>query len=164
MLAVLLFYFFIAGGQPKAHFRNQEALSSKKTELVRVQESIAEKKKEYMRWIEARQDVRYLIDNFFYHGRTSIYHIRQDLNELYRNTGIKASNIKYNYEENEDGKFKKISVSFDIAGTYALIKKFLFEIENIDKFMYVEKITFKDIEREGGKVQLGLSLAVYYEA
>lgn len=163
LLVVILFYFFIVRGQINAHLRSEEILASKKEELMRVKESLAEKKKELVRWKEAEQDIDYVGEKYFYHGERSIHHIRQTINELLRNTGVKTSNIKYDYPGHEDEKFKKISMSFDIAGTYALIKKFLFEIENLEKFLYVEKITFKDIERERGRVQLGLSLAVYYE-
>jgi Tfp pilus assembly protein PilO len=163
LLIVILFIFFIVRGQINAHLRSEEILASKKQELLSVKESLAEKKKELMRWKEAVKDLEYLNDTYFYAGKISIHQIRMDLNKLFERTGVEADSIKYEYNENKDEKIKKISMSFDIAGTYALIKKFLFEIENLEKFLYVEKITFKDIERERGRVQLGLSLAVYHE-
>jgi len=38
-----------------------------------------------------------------------------------------------------------------------MIKRFLFEIENLERFLYAE-----NIERGSEKVRLGLSLSVYY--
>jgi hypothetical protein len=147
----------------RAYSRSEEILASKKAELINFRDSIVEKKKEYMRWIEAEQDMNLVGEKYFYHGERSIHHIRQTINELLRNTGVKTSNIKYDYPKYKDEKFMRISISFDIIGTYLLIKRFLFEIESLKKFLYVEKITFKNIERARGKIQLGLSLAVYYE-
>jgi Tfp pilus assembly protein PilO len=162
LLALILFYFFVARGQIKAHSRSEEVLSLKKAELVRLKDSVFEKKKEYMRWIEAKKDIKFVNEKYFYHGKRSIHNIRRDLNTLQGKIGFEAEGIQYDYNENEES-IQKITVSFSITGTYLLVKKLLFEIENLEKFIYVEKINFKDIERERGEVQLGLSLAVFYE-
>jgi len=162
-LFVVLFHFIGMRGQIKAYTQSEKELSSKKEELTRVQDSVEEKKKECVRWEQAVQDIEYLNDHYFYKGKKSIHHIRQDLNKLFDETGVQAESIQYEYSEFRDRNIQKITISFSITGTYFLIKKFLFEVEKMKKFLYVEKITFKDIERERGRVQLGLSLAANYE-
>jgi len=153
---VVLFHIVIVGGQTKTRSRLQQALSSKEAELTDLTESVAEIRKECERWIQAGKDIKYLNDLYFIHK------IRSDLNELYKKTGVRTSDIKYEYHENPEEAIQRISVSLSITGSYLMIKKFLFEIENLEKFLYVEKIIFEDIERGNGKVRLGLSLSVYY--
>lgn len=163
LFLIVLFYFFIVKVQIKAQSINQETLSSKKNELMRLSDSLIENKKEYMKWIDAEHDIAYVKNLYFYHGMRSLHSIRRDLDDLFQKTGFIATDLQYDYKGKEEENNNKISISFDITGTYDRIKKFLFEIEILEKFLYIEKITFKDIERKSGKLRLGLSLAVYYE-
>jgi Tfp pilus assembly protein PilO len=160
---MVLFYFFGVRNQIKTYSRSNEILSSKKAELIRAEDSLTERKKEYMRWIVACRDIEYLSKKYFYRGKQSIHQIRRDLNKLFRETGIQVGDIKYDYAGNKEGIIQKALISFSMTGTYGLIKKFLYKIEMLEKLLYVEKITFEDIERETGKIRLGLSLAVYHE-
>ncbi|HHF51219.1 MAG TPA: hypothetical protein ENL46_00840 [Candidatus Aminicenantes bacterium] len=81
---------------------------------------------------------------------------------MYKKTGVQTSDIRYEYHENTKEAIQSISVSLSITGSYQMIKRFLFEIENLERFLYADKIIFENIERGSEKVRLGLSLSVYY--
>jgi Tfp pilus assembly protein PilO len=162
LFLVVLFHVFIAGGQVKTCSRLKKTLSSKEAELSNLNKSVAEKKKEYERWTQAGKDINYLYDHYFYQGERSIRKIREDLNELYKKTGVQAADIRYEYHEDAKEAIQRISLSLSITGSYLMIKNFLFEIEDLEKFLYVDRISFEDIERRRGQVRLGLSLSVYY--
>ncbi|MBD3414342.1 MAG: hypothetical protein GF421_07935 [Candidatus Aminicenantes bacterium] len=163
LLGVGLFYFLGARVQVKGFIQNQETLKEKKEELANLEEAVIESKQEYMRWIQAQQDIEYVKKKYIYHGEKSIQEMRWDLNRLHRKTEIKIGTVKYDYHENTDENIHKASLSFDVTGTYVLIKEFLCDVESFQKFLYVEKMTFKEIERQTGKIKLGISLAAYYE-
>ncbi len=161
-IVVVLFHFSVVRSQVKALAHNQEALSAQKKELTNLKNSVTEKKKEYARWIEAEKDIEYVKENYFYHGKRSIREIRRDLDRLKTKTGIELGSLKYEYGENKNENVNKVSLSFDITGTYLLIKEFLLETEVLEKFLYVEKIRFENIEKRSGKLKVGISLAAYY--
>jgi len=93
---------------------------------------------------------------------------------LYKKTRVQTSDIRYEYHGNPKEAIQSISVSLSITGSYQMIKRFLFEIENLERFLYAfeienlerflyaDKIIFENIERGSEKVRLGLSLSVYY--
>jgi len=159
---VVLFHVFIVGGQTKTLSRLHQALSSKEAELTDLNKSVAEKREECERWIQAGEDLKYLNDHYFYQGERSIPKIRSDLNGLYKKTRVQTSDIRYEYHGNPKEAIQSISVSLSITGSYQMIKRFLFEIENLERFLYADKIIFENIERGSEKVRLGLSLSVYY--
>ena len=159
---VVLFHVFIVGGQIKTCSRLRQALSSKEAELSDLNESVTEKREECERWIQAGKDIKYVNDQYFYQGERSLRKIRADLDELYKKTGVQTADIRYEYLKNTEESVQRISISLSITGSYLMIKDFLFEIEKLEKFLYVDRITFEDIERRSGKIRLGLSLSVYY--
>jgi len=69
---VVLFHIFIVGGQTKTLSRLHQAFSSKEAELTDLNKSVAEKREECERWIQAGEDLKYLNDHYFYQGERSI--------------------------------------------------------------------------------------------
>jgi Tfp pilus assembly protein PilO len=55
------------------------------------------------------------------------------------------------------------TATFQISGPYALIKRFVYEVEHFPRFLIVEKVDFVDIQRQSGALKLKITLAGYFE-
>ena len=164
LVVALLFYSFIASGEKKTYLRTVDSLSSKQKEYQKIDSSKTEKKLEWFKWSEARRDIDTIKKEYFYKEKEDINQLRQDLEGIFNETKIHASDIKYDYEEFKREQIKKVNLTFNITGSYFLLKKFIHSVEKLPKFLVIEKIDFVEIDTQSGRLKLRIILAGYYES
>lgn len=163
LVLALLFYVFIARGM-KGSYSQAEASFNLKTK--RFQEIDAERqaaKREWRRWRLAIKDVDALRDGYFYKAETIAQDMRRDIAEIFKETGIPVPDIRYAYIAGSDRAIGGETATFQIAGPYSLIKRFIHGVESFPRFLIIEQIDFVDIQRQSQALRLKITLGGYYE-
>jgi len=164
LLGSLLFYFFVASMEKSEYFRSRESYSSLENEVEKIKSEQKRIEEEWQMWKEALEDMIFLKDRYFYKETDGVPALRRDLQRIFNSARISVSSIKYDYIDLADEKIKKVKVSFDVTGTYFLIKKFIHSVEMFPKFLVIERIDFLNIDTQSGGFKLSISLAAYYES
>ncbi len=162
LLVSLVFYSFIGLGEKRRYFRLNELFSHGEKNIQDLKTSRDEKKLEWNRWKEASLDIKDLKNNYFYNKEDIIQDLRQDLEKVFRRNGIPSPRIKYNYNGLEVEKINNMTASFNIEGHYHLVRKFIYDLENFQKFLIIEKIDFSEINTNSGVLKIKLAVAGYY--
>jgi cell division protein FtsB len=162
-LGSLVFYFLADVGVKGGYYRSQDTLSDKQTELNQQRAGTTAKKAELDNWEEALLDMDDLNKNYFYQKEMVVQQLRLDLDEIFRQIGVLATQIKYDYSDYKNEKISKIFASFHISGSYYLMKRFVYITENFPRFLIIEKIAFIDIDTQTGNLELDITLAGCYE-
>jgi hypothetical protein len=162
-LASLVFYLLADISVKGGYYRSQNTLSAKETELKQQRDSTSAKKAELAGWEEALLDIDDLDKNYFYRKETAAQQLRMDLEEIFRQVGVPATQIKYDYSDYKNEKISKVLASFHIAGPYYLMKRFLYITENFSRFLIIERIAYVDIDTQSGNLELDITLAGCYE-
>ncbi len=162
LLVSLVFYFFIGLGEKRRCFYLNESFSAGKKNIQHLRTSRDEKKLEWNRWKEASLDIKDLKNNYFYNKEDIIQDLRQDLEKVFRKNSIPSPKIKYNYNELKVEKINNMTASFNLEGYYHLIRKIIYDLENFQKFLVIEKIDFSEINTNSGVLKIKLSVAGYY--
>ena len=162
LLASLVFYSFIGLGEKRRYFRLNESFSAGEKNIQDLKTSRDEKKLEWNRWKEASFDSKDLKNNYFYNKEDIIQDLRQDLEKVFRRNSIPSPGIKYNYNGLKAEKINNMTASFNIEGHYQLVRKFIYDLENFQKFLVIEKIDFSDINTNSGVLKIKLTVAGYY--
>jgi Tfp pilus assembly protein PilO len=158
----LLFLVFTALGEGNAHSRSLSSLSSKEKEYQSLNFSKMEMEKEWKSWETALQDIQELRISYFYEEKKDLNQLRLDLQKLFDESRMNVSQIRYTYTQFKEEKIKKVSISFNISGSYFSLKKFINSVEKLSRFLLVEKIDFLDTSADGNFLTLKMSLAGYY--
>jgi len=165
LLAVtLVFLLFISLGERRASFRASASLSTKQKQYDGLDVSRMAKKREWERWLEAPRDMEDLKRTYFYDNGQGIEKLRLDLQQIFSESGINVSQIKYDYVNFEKEKVKKVTVSFNFSGTYLSLRNFLESVEKFLKFIVMEKIDFLNVDPQDELLELKIVLAGYYES
>jgi len=162
LVLALLFLIFIALREKNTHSRSLSSLSSKEKEYQNLNLSKMEKEREWQSWEMAFQDIEELRTSYFYEEKKSPNQLRLDLQKLFDESRMNVSQIKYTYARFEKEKIKKVSISFNISGSYFFLKRFINSFEKFPRFLLVEKIDFLDTSADGNFLALKMSLAGYY--
>ena len=89
--------------------------------------------------------------------------MRLDLREIFRAASVRVtSDLMYDYADWEEERLKKVRVNFTMAGKYIALKRFIHKIEVHPKFLMIERIDFRDIDTQTGRIELQIELAGYY--
>ena len=163
LVLALLFYIFIARGM-KGSYSQAEASFRLKTK--RFQEIDAERqaaKREWRRWRLAEKDVEALRGGYFYQAETIAQDMRRDIAQIFQETGIPVPDIRYAYTAGSDLTIGGETATFQIAGPYSLIKRFIHGVEQFPRFLIIEQIDFVDIQRQSQALRLKITLGGYYE-
>ncbi len=159
----LLFLVFIALGQRRGYYRATGDLEAVRAEARSADQVRGEAKAEWLRWDEARIDLETLHRDYFYHRDQGISKLRLDLQQLFNGQGLRPSDLKFDYADYEKDKAQKISATFTFSGSYELLRRFLFSVEEFPKLLFVERITFVSIDPASGSLNLKIALAAYHE-
>jgi hypothetical protein len=119
---------------------------------------------EFSRWEEARRDSHALRKDRFYRETTGVNELRLDLQKVFSGVGLDFPQAKFDYTELGKEKARKVAVSFNFSGSYGLLKQFLAEVEMQQRFLFVERIHFLNIDAGSGNLLLKITLAAYYDA
>lgn len=164
LLVMVLFLIFFSLGQKRSYFRLRSALEAQEKVLAELRQENEDNKREQERWEEARQDIQSLKKSHFYKKEDGIRQVRQDLQQIFTQAGITAFPIRYNYVDQARERISKVEITFNFAGSYPLLKRFLHIVENLPKFLLLERIDFVKIGADGNRLELRIILAGYYES
>jgi len=163
LVVSLLFLLLVSFPQKKSSIRALSRLESKQSEHQHSNGMTQEKEKEWRLWEGAYRDIDELRKSYFYSGKDAVKQMRLDIQRILSQARIPSFQKKYSYAEFRKEKISKMSMSFNVRGTYQTLKKFIQSVEEFPKFLIVEKIDFLDIDDAGGVLELKIVLAGYYE-
>ena len=163
LVVSVLFLLLMSLPQKRSSVRALSRLEGKQGEYQHFHGITQEKEKEWRFWEGAYRDIDELRKSHFYSGRDAVKQMRLDIQRILSQARIPSSQKKYNYTEFRKEKINKMSLSFNVRGTYQSLKKFIQAVEEFPKFLIVEKIDFLDIDAAGSVLELKIVLAGYYE-
>lgn len=164
LLAIsLVFLLFVSLRERNSYYRTARTHTVEKENFEKVKEARAESERQWRLWEEAKQDYDVLKTDYFYRERDVIEAFMQDLRNVFSESGIYVSRIKYDYVDIGKVKMRKINATFNFSGSYLMLKRFLGVVERFPKFLILEKIDFVDIADGGNSLELKIILAGYYE-
>ena len=162
LVMVLLLLAFMALKERNVYSRSLSSLSLKEKEYQKLDLGRVEEEREWQRWEKALRDIEELEASYFYDERNGPNQLRLDLQKIFEESRMNVSRIKYTYTQFEKEKIKKVSISFNISGSYFSLKRFINSVEKLPRFLLVEKIDFLDTSADGNFLTLKMSLAGYY--
>jgi hypothetical protein len=160
----MLFLLLISFPQKRSSIRAHSRLESKQSEYHHFNSKTQEKEDEWRQWQEAYRDIDELKKSHFYSGKDAVKKMRLDIQRILSQARIPSSQKKYNYTEFKRENIKKMSVSFNVRGTYQSLKKLIQVVEEFPKFLIMEKIDFLEIDYRSSILELKIVLAGYYES
>lgn len=160
----ILFLLLISFPQKRSSIRALSRLENKQSEYQHFNSITQEKGDEWRQWQEAYRDIDELKKTHFYSGKDAIKKMRLDIQRILSQARIPSSQKKYNYTEFKRENIKKMSVSFNVRGTYQSLKGLIQLVEEFPKFLIVEKIDFLEIDDRSSMLELKIVLAGYYES
>jgi Tfp pilus assembly protein PilO len=163
VLVVLALGLVLTLRQKSRYFDAKDSLAVLRDRYRKAEKARAEAKTDWLRWQEAVKDMDSFRGTFFYDEKTVFRTLRLDLQRIFSQAGMDIPEIFYRYSDLEKVAIKKIVVTFNYAGTYADLKRFLAIVERFRKFLAVEKIDFQKADAESGVLNLKMTLAGYYE-
>ncbi len=165
LLGVVLVFLLMASlPQRGKYFRTVSSQTAKQKENKEVNAMMVEKKEEWFRWQEARQDMEDIGKKYFYEEKNGFNQLRLDLEQILSKSRMRVLGRKrYNYVEYEQEGVKKTNISFNLSGSYMDLKQIIDTVERFPKFLVIEKIEFLDIDPARGALELRVTLAGYYE-
>jgi hypothetical protein len=163
LLVGLLFYEVFALRQKNTFSFALGSLPAQQKEYAQIKESNKDIKVEWLQWNEAKRDIADIEEKYFYRENKSRNQLRLDLRKIFQASSIRVeSDLMFDYADWEDENVKRVRVTFAIAGPYSALKRFIHEIEVHPKFLMVERIDFRDIDTQNGRIELNIVLAGYY--
>ena len=162
--AALIFHQGFALKQKKAFSYSAESLPILQKEFANVKELNREIKMKWLQWDETRQDIADIEKKYFYKRNKNINRLRLDLEKIIMAARIRViSDLTFDYADWGEEKLKRVSVHFTIAGRYVALKRFIHQVEIHPKFLMIERIDFRNIDTQSGRIELQIELAGYYE-
>ena len=160
--AAMIFHSAFALRQKKIYFRSTEFFPSQQKEFEKTKKSNRDAKMEWLKWAEARKDMREIENTYFYKEYVDINELRLDLRKIFERATIRViSDLIFDYQDLEGEDLKKVRVSFATSGPYATLKRFIHQVEIHPKFLMIERIDFRDIDTQAGSIELNIVLAGY---
>ena len=96
---VILFVFGFR--QKVAYTRSANSLSRQQNDLISVSASSEEKQAEWQKWEQTQLDIEELREKYFYNSNDGIVQLRRDLQKIFRESRIRASDKRYEYSPAE---------------------------------------------------------------
>lgn len=160
----ILFLLLISFPQKRSSIRAHSRLESKQSEYQHFNSRTLKKEDEWRQWQEASRDIDELKRSHFYSGNDAVKQMRFDIQRILSQARVPSTQKKYMYTEFKRENIKKMSVSFNVRGTYQSLKELIQLVEEFPKFLIVEKIDFLDIDDRSSILELKIVLAGYYES
>ena len=160
----LIFHFGFSMRQKKAYSHSSESLPNQQKEFAKIKELNQEIKAEWLLWDEAKRDIAEIEKNYLYDENEKTNQLRLDLREIFRAANVRViSDLMFDYADWDEEKLKRVRVNFTMAGSYVALKRFIHHVEIHPKFLMIERIDFRDIDTQTGRIELLIELAGYYE-
>jgi hypothetical protein len=163
-IAGLFFHQAFALKKKQAYDHAVQSLPDQQNEYAQILEANRDIKFEWTQWDEARRDIEDIEKSYFYRGNRSLSQLRLDLRKIFRASNIRVvSDLIFDYADWEEENLKRVRVNFTMAGPYGALKRLIHQIEIHPKFLMIERIDFRDIDTQTGRVELNIVIAGYYE-
>jgi hypothetical protein len=107
-------------------------------------------------------DVEELKANYFYREEEGISPLMRDTDQILKSARIRVSQKRYDYADLEEGLYRVVRVTFETAGSYRALKKFIHSVETFPRFLVVQKIDFLDVDPFSGGLKVRVALVAYY--
>lgn len=162
LLVAVFFLLFFALKERKVYVNSTSTLVSTQAGYEKAKERKMATENEWESWKKAHQDMEELRGKYFYQEDEEYNRLRLFLQQTFDESRVQVSDIRYFYTPFEKENIKKVSISFNLIGSYFSLKKFINSVENLQMFLLIEKIDFIDTPAEGGSLKLKITLAGYY--
>lgn len=162
LLAAIFFFFFVSLRERNIYFRSVDSLLSMQKDYQKLDNDKMEKENEWLKWKKAREDVKELRKEYFYREDEEYNQLRIALQKIFDESQVYVSDIRYVYTLFEKEKTRKVTISFNLLGSYFSLKKFIYSVEKLQRFLVLEKVDFLETPPEGGSLKLKITLAGYY--
>lgn len=162
-LILALFYFFVvAHGAKRSYYESLDILADKKERARKIEGTRMEKNAEWLKWQKTLNDVEELKANYFYKEEEGISPLMRDTDQILNSARIRVSQKRYDYADLEEGLYRVVRVTFETAGSYRALKKFIHSVEAFPRFLVVQKIDFLDVDPFSGGLKVRVALVAYY--
>jgi Tfp pilus assembly protein PilO len=95
-----------------------------------------------------------------YPRRTELVGIMGRLTKLAQSLALQIPDVNYAPSEMKEVSLTKIMVSMGVEGTYGKIRRYLYELEGMRRFLVIERLSLRD-SKGTSAVQVQLQMALY---
>lgn len=162
LAAAVLFLIIAVLGSPRRLERRSAEAGIQRRQLEMAEKERAAQREEVTRWEEARRDLESLRNERFFKEEEGVNVLRLRLQRIFSGAGLRSPETRFDYATLEKEKARKVSITFNFEGSYGRLKEFLAEVEKEDRFLFVERIGFMNIDSVTGNLVLKMTLAAYY--
>jgi hypothetical protein len=95
--------------------------------------------------------------------RADLVGLIERLTQQARTLAVEVPNVEYTLSEVKEAGLTKVTVHMGVQGTYGKIRRLLFELERMRRYLVIEQVALHDPAGEA-QLQLNLQLALYLRA
>ena len=97
-----------------------------------------------------------------YPRRTDLVGLMGRLTKLAQSLSLQVPDVNYTPSEMKEASLTKLVVTMGVEGTYGKIRRYLYELEGMRRFLVIERLSLRDSNSKGtSDVQVQLQLALY---
>ncbi len=162
LILALIYFFVVAQGSKRSYHASLDQLAAKKESAQKIRRTRREKNAEWLKWHGTLRDMEELKAKYFYKDKEGISPLMRDTQQIFNSARIQVSQKRYDYADLEEGVYRIVRVTFETAGTYTALKKFIHSVETFPRFLVVQKIDFLDLDPLSGGIKVRVALVAYY--
>ncbi|MFQ6083511.1 MAG: hypothetical protein ACE5WD_09140 [Candidatus Aminicenantia bacterium] len=155
-----IFYFIFIRHKENDYFDSIDKYTNQRKVLQELTLKKENTRKEWLKWVHAREDIAQLRKTYFFGSREGIVEVRKELEKIARQARVNTGKIEYRYQSYEQEKIGEIDLSFSLISNYFRLKKIIKLIEEIPKFIILDKVDFVGSNPKG-EVNIRLNLSAY---
>jgi Tfp pilus assembly protein PilO len=95
-----------------------------------------------------------------YPRRTDLVGLMGRLTKLAQSLSLQVPDVTYTPSEMKEASLTKLVVTMGVEGTYGKIRRYLYELEGMRRFLVIERLSLRD-SKGTSDVQVQLQLALY---
>ena len=95
-----------------------------------------------------------------YPRRTDLVGLMGRLTKLAQSLSLQVPDVNYTPSEMKEASLTKLVVTMGVEGTYGKIRRYLYELEGMRRFLVIERLSLRD-SKGTSDVQVQLQLALY---
>jgi len=95
-----------------------------------------------------------------YPRRTDLVGLMGRLTKLAQSLSLRVPDVNYTPSEMKEASLTKLVVTMGVEGTYGKIRRYLYELEGMRRFLVIEKLSLRD-SKGTSDVQVQVQLALY---
>ena len=95
-----------------------------------------------------------------YPRRTDLVGLMGRLTKLAQSLSLQVPDVSYSPSEMKEASLTKLVVTMGVEGTYGKIRRYLYELEGMRRFLVIERLSLRD-SKGTSDVQVQLQLALY---